>query len=414
VTRVIGLIVHNWPLKLAAIGLAVLLYGGLVLSQSSRTFPGPIPVAPENQPDGTFLLTALEPVRLVRYLAPPSVQPIASTFRATVDLSGIQPGAGPQSAPIIVRAIDDRIQVVSSEPDVMTVQLDTVETRDVRVVVDHGTPPHGVEVGTTTVDPPTVKVTGPSSVVDTVQAAIASVVIQPDGISINQDVPVTAVDNLDNPVSPVRIDPVTVNVKVTVFTDRSSKTVPVNPVLTGTPAGGFEIGPVSAEPPAVTVEGNADTLGALVRIDTEPIPVTGLSSTLTIDVALSMPNGVSPLDSDTVQVVIALRPVTGTRSFDVGIQFVGADPTLAYATTTDRVHIVVGGSTADLDRLTGSALVAQLDVGDLVLGTTQVPVTADLPAGVTLVSTDPETLSVTVTAQPTPVPATPTPTPGSG
>ena len=36
VTRVLGIIVHNWPLKLAAIGLATLLYGGLVLSQSTR------------------------------------------------------------------------------------------------------------------------------------------------------------------------------------------------------------------------------------------------------------------------------------------------------------------------------------------------------------------------------------------
>ncbi len=36
VTRVIGVLIHNWPLKLAAIGLATLLYGGLVFSQSTR------------------------------------------------------------------------------------------------------------------------------------------------------------------------------------------------------------------------------------------------------------------------------------------------------------------------------------------------------------------------------------------
>ena len=47
VTRLLGIIVHNWPLKLAAIGLATLLYGGLVLSQSTATLTG---VGPGRRP----------------------------------------------------------------------------------------------------------------------------------------------------------------------------------------------------------------------------------------------------------------------------------------------------------------------------------------------------------------------------
>ena len=45
-------IVHNWPLKVAAIVLATLLYAGLVASQDSNTYPGPITVTPVNQPAG--------------------------------------------------------------------------------------------------------------------------------------------------------------------------------------------------------------------------------------------------------------------------------------------------------------------------------------------------------------------------
>jgi YbbR domain-containing protein len=87
------------------------------------------------------------------------------------------------------------------------------------------------------------------------------------------------------------------------------------------------------------------------------------------------------------------------------LTFVGTDPAFDYATTTDRAHIVVGGSTADLDRLTGSTIVGQLDVRELKAGTSDVAVTADLPAGVTLVSADPATVPVTVTAKPTPSPS---------
>jgi hypothetical protein len=71
VTRLFRIIVHNWPLKLAAVGLATLLYGGLVVSQSTTTFEGAaIPVIVENQPEPTYLLNTIEPVTEVRYFSP--------------------------------------------------------------------------------------------------------------------------------------------------------------------------------------------------------------------------------------------------------------------------------------------------------------------------------------------------------
>ena len=71
----------------------------------------------------------------------------------------------------------------------------------------------------------------------------------------------------------------------------------------------------------------------------------------------------------------------------------------------DRVVITIGGSKADLDRLEGSTLVADLDVGGLDPGTTDVDVTVDLPTGLTLVSANPATVPVTVTAPPPPSPS---------
>jgi hypothetical protein len=78
------------------------------------------------------------------------------------------------------------------------------------------------------------------------------------------------------------------------------------------------------------------------------------------------------------------------------------------ATVPACVLITVGGSTADLDRLAGGTLVADLDVTGLDAGSHDVPVTADLPAGVTLVGASPANVTVTVRA---PGPASPTPTP---
>ena len=61
--------------------------------------------------------------------------------------------------------------------------------------------------------------------------------------------------------------------------------------------------------------------------------------------------------------------------------------------TSDRILVTIGGSVADLDRLSGTALVADLDVSGLQPGTSVVPVTLELPTGATLVSATPSTVT---------------------
>ena len=49
---ILGRIVHNWPLKLAAVGLATLMYGGLAVSQNTQAFSGVIPVGSRTSQPG--------------------------------------------------------------------------------------------------------------------------------------------------------------------------------------------------------------------------------------------------------------------------------------------------------------------------------------------------------------------------
>jgi YbbR domain-containing protein len=100
----------------------------------------------------------------------------------------------------------------------------------------------------------------------------------------------------------------------------------------------------------------------------------------------------------------------------VGLRLVGEQDDLIYDAALDRVLITVGGSVADLDRLDGATLVADLDVADLEPGTDAATVSIDLPAGVTLVAASPDAVSITVSAPPTPSPTaaeTPSPTPSA-
>lgn len=395
-TRALGILIHNWPLKLAAVGLATLLYGGLVLSNSSDTLTGVVRVDPRDEPTGTYLLTTIRPVTEIRYFSPSGVRPIAEDFEAWVDLSDITPGNGPQSVPVQLRSVDQRITVLGFQPQAVIVDLDRIARKSVKVQVDHGHVPTNLEIGTTSIDPAEVDVVGPASVISNVVAARASVLIQPSGIDVDQDVVLVAVDDIGNAVAQVRLDPATARVTIPVFSGRQSKTLPISPQITGTPAAGFELAAASVSPNFVTVEGDIDELEALVSIDTAPISVGGYSSPQNVQAPLVLPTGVVALDVQNVRVTIVVRAVTATRSFEVGMRLVGAKPGLTYTTDVDRVLITVGGSTADLDRLIGSTLTVDLDVSALGPGTAAVTATADLPAGVTLVTVNPTKVAVTV------------------
>ena len=404
-------LVHNWPLKLAATGLAVLLYAGVVLSQNTQTYSGAIRVDVIGQPPGTVLLSPIPPVTLVRYFAPPDVNPVTSTFVASVDLSGVDPRAGTSSVAVTVQSVDPRINVLGSEPQFVSVRLERLRTKIVPVRVELGPLASGLDLGETSVKPTSVTVSGPESAVAQVAAARADVVIDPGGLDFDADVPLIPVDGVGNAVRPIEVSPAAARVTIPVFTDRQSRSVPVSPVLTGTPAAGFEIAGVTAAPAVVTVEGDADQLAQLTTLDTQPVSVAGASSDVSVSVALDVPTGVVPLGTGSVRVTVTFRAVTATRTFSAGLRLLGPRPELTYSLSTDRVLLTIGGSTADLDRLTGATIVADLDVSRLGPGTTNVPVTVVLPTGLTLVAASPPRVTVEVAAAASPGPS---PAPSGG
>ncbi len=402
--RLLSRLVHNWPLKLAAVGLATLLYGGLVVSQSTRTLSDiVIPIDQIGQPEDSFLLTVIDPVTEIRYFAPSGTRPRSSDFVATIDLSGIQPGSGSHRVPVRVTSIDTRVTVVGVVPSAVTVDLDRLDKKTVDVVVDHGPTPAGLELGDDSADPARVEVSGAASIIERVVAARASVVIQQSGIDVDQDIDLVAIDELGEAVGQVDIEPRAAHITIPVFSDRETRTLPVNPAVTGDPATGFEIASVTVEPPVMLVEGDADQLAELVRVDTAQIPMTGVSSDLTVSVGLDLPTGILAVGSDQITVTVTLRPVTATRTFNAGVRLIGAGRGLSYAVDADRILVTIGGSVADLDRLSGTVLVVDLDVTGFQPGTASAPVTLDLPTGATLVSASPSSVNVTITG-PSPSP----------
>ena len=406
--RLLHILVRNWPLRLGAIALAVVLYLGLVISQNARTWTGPVTIDAIDQPAGTFLLGSLGYVTSVQYIAPIDVaaQVTSASFVATADLAGVgsQPGGAPVSVPVRVVARDQRIQIVSWEPATVVARLDPVISQQVPVQVERGTVPAGLTAGQATVSPTTVTVRGASSLVSQVAAAEARVAIDPSGANVDANVDLVAVDGRGAIIAPVEIDPATAHVTIAVGEQQVNRTVPILPNVTGQLATGYTVRDVTVTPLAVTVSGPATAIGALDGIPTAPISVTGRSSDLVTSVALQPPKGVTVLGATRVQVRVRLTVETGSRSFGAGVVLSGAQPNRTYTLAVPDVLVTLGGTSAALDVIDPATLFVTVNVTGLDSGTFTLPARFSAPAGTSLVAISPGSVQVTITA-PAPSPS---------
>jgi YbbR domain-containing protein len=415
-TRIFHFLVRNWPLKLAAVVLASLLYAGFVVSQNAREQDVSVPIEAINIPPDAYLLTDLGTVTRINYFVTDgsAVRPSTAGFRATVDLAEVDPALGPQFVVVDLQPVDDRVQLINWEPRRIRVQLDPFISREVPVQVEMGEVPEGLEIRQPVIDPANVTVSGPQSVIERVVAVRASVVIQTSAINVDRDVPLVPIDLVGDPLTPVRVEPGTARVTIPVFENLSNRSLPVSPRIAGTPAAGFEIASVEVDPLLVSVEGDAAELASLDQIRTDPISIAGATTDVRALVQLDLPTGVLALGEPTVEVSVRLRPVTETRSFTAGIRLVGAREDRSYSIAAQSVVVTIFGSPADLNRLAAVPLTVDAPVSDLTVGTSLVRLTANLSTGLSLVSISPATIavSVSVPATPTPEPtAAPTPTP---
>jgi YbbR domain-containing protein len=411
VRRALDFLLRNWPLKLGAILLATVLYSGLVLAQNVRTFTGEVPVDFIRPPTGATLISELEPVTVIRYRAPLDVGVVGpDRFRATVDLSTVQATAGgpPVSVPITLIALDQRIQIVDFQPREEQVQLDPVEERDMPVTVTMGTVPDTVTVGPPNVDPQTVTVRGASSRVDSVSQVLARVPIDASALNVDRDVDLVAVDTNGNQVPNIEIDPQRAHVTITVAQQLATRTLPITPQLTGTPAPGFRITSVTVDPLVVTVSGEASVVSLLQSAQTVPLDVTGRTSDLEAEVSLALPNGVTVSGADTVRIMLSIEQETGTQTFGVGVALSGELAGYSYSVSPDHVNVTLGGPTLNLASLDPASLIATANVADLTPGTHTVQLDFVPPDGLDVVSLDPTEVTVTV-APPPSLPASVTP-----
>lgn len=194
----------------------------------------------------------------------------------------------------------------------------------------------------------------------------------------------------------VTIDPSEITV---VLEKKATRTLPVSCVLADFPEDGYNFESFALNPDSVKVSGPQSLVESLDDIKTEPISLAGLNATVDGTVSLVSPGDLLSFeDSNSVSYRLSISPEISDRRFDgVRVTFGPLIHGLEMATSPVTGSLVVRGPRAVLARWTPPSSLLFVLCSDITEpGRYTLDVRANVPQEFSVVSLNPQTVTVTV------------------
>ena len=374
-------------------------------------FDAEIPVETSRLGDGLVVSRIAPHTVRLRIAAPRDIWESLTTdnFRIVVDLYAV--GVGLHELPLDTERSDSRIRIIAAEPNTVTVALERRMEKEVPVRVDFaGSPLPGYRFQPPELLPGVVKVIGPASKVELVDAALIDVEIGNARSTVNVTQRATPRDAQGQDVSGVQLDPSVVQVTVPIEQVTTYKDVPVRVRVEGRAAPGYWISRYFAEPASATLLGSPQKLDSIDFVFTEIIRVNGVTRSFSTTIDLARPSDIDIFGSNEVAVFVEVLPILASVETIVAVTHVNLQLGMQATVDPSTVSVTLSGPAPVLRTLQASSVIVSLNLSGLGTGTYTLTPDASTPPQVTVDQIDPPQLRVVVSASPTPVP-TPSPTP---
>lgn len=321
-----------------------------------------------------------------------------SKLKAKIDLSKTK--VGQNVLPVLVDPLQS-VNVVEISPQSVTVDIDTIVSKDVPVILQvRGAPHEDYTAGKPTVVPETVSVRGPKRRVDLVQSCLVEVDITGIQQQATYSLQVVPKDAAQNDISDVKIQPEKVQVTVPVTALPPAKVVPVQVRVGGVPKAGYKVGAVVVTPETVKFRADSPAARSFEAVSTSVVDVSDKSASFTVPVNLEWPAGVTWAEVSKVAVKVEIVEDIVQRSFkDVPVQLYSLSAGLAWEINPTSVEIVLSGRSDIIAQVRSSDVEAYIDARGYAEGTYDMVVGVSLPddVNVNLVKIVPQTVKLTLT-----------------
>lgn len=327
----------------------------------------------------------------------------ASSFRATMDLSRIYDVTG--AVPINVEVIKNQNLIEGDPiavPSVVMVKVEGImEKKFVLEANTSGEPASGHTIGVVEIEPKTVTLKGPESVIGRISSVGVDMNVSEADADLEGVAEIICYDANHNP---LKIDYGTVipdQKDVDYFVKiLAGKSLSLEYEVSGEPAKGYKFVGAESTTKSIAVSGPNEAIENIsgILIPKELLNVTGLTDNKTVRVNIEpyLPAGVVIEGSKYVDVVLKIE-AKSTQSITLSqqnITITGKNSRFIYDIIPDDIMVNVSGLTADVDTINANSLGASINVGTLGEGDFPGSLTFNNPDNIEIDSHSPFTISV--------------------
>ncbi|HNZ82013.1 MAG TPA: CdaR family protein [Sedimentibacter sp.] len=288
-------------------------------------------------------------------------------FSAYIDVLGFKEGITNAKVEVVGPS---GVDIVSVYPAQIACNIEGVISKVMDVTVQS----EGVQAGSyykaqTVSNPSSVKITGPRSVVNSAEKAVATININGATDDVIKTVPVRVYDDTD---TEIFLSAPTGNVKVTVPI-YPTKYAELVPGVTGTPEEGYELVDVTVKPERVRIAARQDILDTIKELNLEVIDITGAYNNMLTARNILNAEGLILLDLEAAPVVNTVIEKIIQREFKYtydDIQLINkSENTDAVIEETDEfLTVTVFGTTTLLTEMEKDDLILTADLSETVTG----------------------------------------------
>ena len=171
-------------------------------------------------------------------------------------------------------------------------------------------------------------------------------------------------DEVGNVLSGLELEQKSATVTVPIEQEVGYRELSIKPMIEGTPAPGYWISSISANPSTVTVFGDPTAVNEIPGyLETYSVNVEDARESISEQVAVIFPEGVSALeDVGTVQALIEISPVLGGQTVQLTPVVQGLGRGLEASFSPDTVEVILSGPLSDLEALEAGDVRVVLDL----------------------------------------------------
>ena len=329
---------------------------------------------------------------------------VTSDIHLTADL---QQAVSLETNPVMI-PINAQCNGVSSAkitvwPQNYSVTLEDKVTNEYMVAVSNGESKagRGYEVGSQTVSPEKVRITGPQSLMRRIDKVTANVNLDGTTQDRTDTANLTVTDKNGDALSAISMSNLRIenDGRVTVSTKlwRVRTNVHLGILYSGEPAEGFVVDSVTTVPETVSVAGTTEALeelrqqGNIIPIENDSLDISGAERDFEtkVNIAQMLPDGIKLTSGSSDEVMITVNVLPDeSRRFTIptsGISVNNKADNMQLAFDVDKVEIRVRSTDGEIEDFDEASLVASIDVSGKEEGNYSVPVDIILPEGYELV-----------------------------